>query len=230
MRPLSLFLIAIVLAPAAYAQEEPREAVPRGSRPQGDNPQTGTAVPRGAAPRAAPPSPAPSPDGTRGATRNRSSGRTVIVQPPAVYGYPYPYSGYPPYSSYPYAGYRRHYPYGYGSFGLGLLYYDAYRGYPGTFSADAYRRPFGGFSTFDIGELRLDVSPRHAQVYVDGYFAGTVDDFDGAFQGIRLAPGAYRIDIVAPGYETQTFDVRITPGQKIRYRGELYRGAQPYRP
>jgi hypothetical protein len=233
MRSLSLVLTAILLGgTAAYAQDEPREAVPRGSRPQGDNPQTGTAVPRGAAPRAAP-APAPPPDSARGVIRNRS-GRTVVVQPPPVYGYRYsPYPVYPPYASYPYAGYRRSYPYGYGSFGLGFLYYDAYRwypgtaypgmAYPGTAYVDPYRRPLGGFSTFDIGELRLDVSPRQAQVYVDGYFAGTVDDFDGAFQAIRLAPGAYRIDIVAPGYETLTFDVRITPGQKIRYRGELYR-------
>ncbi len=220
MRPLFLALTALLLAvPVAHAQDEPREAIPRGSRPQGDNPQTGTAVPRGAAPRAEAP-PAPSPDGTRAVSRNRG-GRTVILQPPAVYGYPYPpYSPYSPYS--PYADYRRYYPYGYGSFGLGYLYYDAYRWHPGAYPAytDPYRRPF---STFDIGELRLDVSTRHAQVYVDGYFAGTVDDFDGAFQAIRLAPGAYRIDIVAPGYETLTFDVRVTPGQKIRYRGELYR-------
>jgi len=223
MRLLSLALTALLLgATAAYAQEEPREAVPRGSRPQGDNPQTGTAVPRGTAPRAAPP-PAPSPDGTRSVSRNRGR-QTVIVRPPALYGSPYPpYSVYPPYSSYPYGAYRRYYPDGYGSFGLGFLYYDPYRWHPGAAYTDAYRRPFGTFSTFDIGELRLDVSPRHAQVYVDGYFAGTVDNFDGAFQGIRLAPGAYRIDLVAPGYETLTFDVRITPGQKVRYRGELYR-------
>jgi hypothetical protein len=222
MRFLCLLLSAFLLgSPAVFAQEEPREAIPRGSRPQGDNPQTGTAVPRGgAAPRTGPPAPAPSPDGTRSVVRNRG-GRTVIVQPPAIYGYPYsPYSVYSPYS---YGVYRGYYPYGYGSFGLGFLYYDPYRWHPGAAYGDAYRRPFGTFSTFDIGELRLDVSPRHAQVYVDGYFAGTVDDFDGAFQAIKLAPGAYRIDIVSPGYETLTFDVRITPGQKIRYRGELYR-------
>jgi hypothetical protein len=221
----SVVLTAILLAaPAAYAQEEPREAIPRGSRPQGDNPQTGTAVPRGAAPReAGPPPSSRRSDGDRGDSRYRSGGRTVIVNPPPVYGYPYPpYSAYAPYRSYPYGGYRRHYPRGYGSFGLGFLYYDPYRWHPGAVYVDPYRR-FGSFSTFDIGELRLDVSPRQAQVYVDGYFAGTVDDFDGAFQAIKLAPGAYRIDIVAHGYEPLIFDVRIAPGQKIRYRGELYR-------
>jgi len=234
MRLLFLVLTALVLAAAAARAQEPaaeaivladavqqaepapepvRQAVPRGSRPQGDNPRTGTAVPRRAAP--PPPPPPPGDPGAVSRSRSRNRGRTVIVQPPAVYGYPYrPYSRYRPYGSY--------YPYGYGSFGLGFLYYDPYRWHPGASAAYpyGYQRPF---STFDIGELRLDVSPRHAHVYVDGYFAGVVDDFDGAFQAIKLAPGAYRIEIVAPGYETLTFDVRITPGQKVRYRGELYR-------
>ncbi|MBI2186292.1 MAG: carboxypeptidase regulatory-like domain-containing protein [Acidobacteria bacterium] len=255
MRPLLLALTALVLTgPAASAQEatsegpvavevvsqaepaaEPaRQAVPRGSRPQGDNPQTGTAVPRRG--RSAPPpsaAPPPPPDGSRAVSRSR---RTIIVRPPAAYGYPYSR-----YSPYPYSGYYSgYYPYGYGSFGLGFLYYDPYRWHPGAYAGSGYGGygyggygyggyGYGGygygssFSTFDIGELRLDVSPRHAQVFVDGYYAGIVDDFDGAFQGIRLAPGAYRIDITAPGFETLTFDVRIAPGQKVRYRGDLYR-------
>jgi hypothetical protein len=146
---------------------------------------------------------------------NRS--RTVIVRPPSIYGYYYPRSFYP----YAYT------PYGYGAFGLGYFYYNPYRFYPGYapgFSSysyyDGYLRPF---SSFDIGELRLDVSPRHAQVYVDGYYSGVVDDYDGVFQGLKLESGAYRIEITAPGYETLSFDVRITPGQKIRYEGNLRR-------
>jgi len=242
MRPVFLALTALLLAaPGAQAQDEAapdaavavaavhqadaapepvRQAIPRGSRPQGDNPQTGTAVPRaGAAP--APPPPPPDPPRAVG----RSRGRTIVVRPP-VYG-----SRYPRYPAYPtYYGYGGYYPYGYGSFGLGFLYYDPYRWHPGAHAAYGYGSgyPSGygyqqSLSVFDIGELRLDVSPRHAQVFVDGYFAGIVDDFDGAFQAVRLAPGAYRIDITAPGYETLTFDVRITPGQKIRYRGDLFR-------
>jgi hypothetical protein len=235
MRPLLLALTMLLLAgPAARGQEpaaddpapvdvvfqaEPstqpeRQAVPRGSRPRGDNPQTGTAVPRRG------PAPAPSrpaPDGPHRADRSR--GRTVIVQPPAVYRYRYP-----PYSDYSgYSGYYGQYPYGYGSFGLGFSYYDPYRWHPGASAAYGYGYGAPSFSGFDAGELRLDVSPRHAQVFVDGYYTGIVDDFDGAFQAIRLAPGAYRIEIAAPGYETLTFDVRVSPGQKVRYRGDLYR-------
>jgi hypothetical protein len=78
-----------------------------------------------------------------------------------------------------------------------------------------------GYYGYDIGELRLRVTPRHAEVRVDGYFAGVVDDYDGAFQGLRLESGGYHIEIVAPGYEPLAFDVRINPGQKITYRGDL---------
>ena len=34
------------------------------------------------------------------------------------------------------------------------------------------------------------VSPRFADVYVDGYFAGRVDDYDGIFQALKLEAGA----------------------------------------
>ena len=196
------------------APESERRAVPRGSRPQGDNPRTGTAIQRPATPpRSAPPA--------TGTITNRERTvivpdrrRTIIVQRPSLYDYYYP---------------RSYYPYGYGAFGLGYFYYDPYRLYGGYAPAggytpygysDSYRRPF---STFDIGELRLDVSPRHAQVYVDGYYAGVVDDYDGAFQALKLEPGAYRIEITAPGYESLTFDVRLNPSQKIRYQGDLRR-------
>lgn len=222
MLPMYLALAALLLAGspsfAQEAEQPERRAVPRGSRPQDDNPRTGTAVPR-SAPRRAEPAPAPSPRRTetrRTESRQRTvivpdRRRTVIVQPPGLYNYNYYYP-------------RSYYPYGYGAFGLGYFYYDPYRWSPGYsgygYSGGHYRRPY---STFDIGELRLDVSPRFAQVYVDGYYAGVVDDFDGAFQGLKLESGAYRIEIVAPGHETLTFDVRITPGQKVRYRGELRR-------
>ena len=228
MAPMYVLLAALAIAaPAtAFAQEDeaaPREAVPRGSRPQDDNPRTGTAI-RRSAPAPNPPreaAPAPRVENHGGAVeRGRDDGRadrrrTVIVRPPNVYGY------YDP---------RRVYPYGYGAFGLGYFYYDPYRwsgvdaypgyGYGGGHGGGYGQRPY---STFDVGELRLDVSPRHAQVFVDGYYAGVVDDFDGAFQALKLTSGGYRIDISAPGYDTLTFDVRIAPGQDIRYRGTLRR-------
>jgi hypothetical protein len=34
--------------------------------------------------------------------------------------------------------------------------------------------------------LQLQVTPRETEVFVDGYFAGRVDDFDGRFQRLPI--------------------------------------------
>jgi hypothetical protein len=122
---------------------------------------------------------------------------------------------------YPYYYYPRHlYPYGYGAFGIGFYYYDPYVWAPvSNFYYNGYNYGYGyGYS---VGELRLQVRPRDAEVYVDGYYAGVVDDFDGVFQSLRLEEGEYRIEVVAPGYAPLEFDVRIQAGRKINYRRDL---------
>jgi hypothetical protein len=83
--------------------------------------------------------------------------------------------------------------------------------------ASRFRQGYG----YAVGYLRLRVSPRHAQVFVDGYYAGVVDDYDGIVQSMTLEDGPYHIEIVAPGFAPLEFDVRILPGQKITYRGDL---------
>src|SRR5262245_22712637 len=49
--------------------------------------------------------------------------------------------------------------------------------------------PYGHRYAAPDGSLRLEVKPREAEVYIDGYYAGTVDDFDGTFQRLRVVPG-----------------------------------------
>jgi hypothetical protein len=120
---------------------------------------------------------------------------------------------------------RRYYPYGYGGFGLGYFYYDPYYWGPRDYYYDSR---FSGYGYgYPNGELRLQVRPRDAEVYVDGYFAGRVDDFDGFAQSLTLEEGPYSIEIVAPGFEPLEFDVRIQPGRKITYRGELLPERRP---
>ncbi len=111
-------------------------------------------------------------------------------------------------------------PYAYGALGPGYFSYGSLGWYPrATFLYD--RGYFGRGYALDSGEVRLRVEPRWAEVYVDGFYAGTVDDFDGTFQSLALESGPYHVEIVAPGYETLEVDVRIMPGQKITYRGVL---------
>jgi hypothetical protein len=71
------------------------------------------------------------------------------------------------------------------------------------------------------GGLRIKVKPREAKVMVDGTFAGTVDDFDGNFQKLRLDEGAHKVELQADGFEPLRFDVLIVEGQTVTYKGQL---------
>lgn len=184
--------------------------------------------PAGAQPRVAVPRPGYS-TGSGHYDGNRSSYR---VYP----GNKYNHYRYYPYKSYGYAGYGRpyyYYPYafGYGPYGRGLfyfdLYYNSYVFYPPTVARyDNYGSYYGTYG-YPTGELRLQVRPPDAQVFINGAYAGTVDNFDGTFQALRLEQGDYKVEIVLPGYEPLDFDVRITPGEKVTYKGDLVPERQP---
>ncbi len=123
------------------------------------------------------------------------------------FGYlPYRHYGYYP----PYYGYRS---YGYG-------YYPPYYGYCSGYGS-SYDRGYYGNGPQLTGTLRVNVTPGHAQVFVDGYFVGSVDDFDGVSQRLRLEEGTHQIEIRADGYEPLLFDVRIGIGETITYEGDL---------
>lgn len=121
---------------------------------------------------------------------------------------------------------RRVYPYAYGAFGLGYFYYDPYW-YPWGPWGWGYPRAYGyGYDDRrdDLGRVRLDVrGPRDAEVLVDGYYAGILDDFDGSFQALDLESGEYRIEVQADGYEPLVFDTRVSEGRKITLHGAMRR-------
>jgi hypothetical protein len=117
--------------------------------------------------------------------------------------------------------YYNPYSFGYGPAGRGHLYFDlhynSYIWHP--YSVSRYGN-YGSYG-YPVGELRLKVHPRDAQVFIDGYYAGRVDEFDGVFQSLRLEEGEYQVEIVLPGYEPLAIDVRIFPGEKTTYEGDL---------
>jgi hypothetical protein len=65
---------------------------------------------------------------------------------------------------------------------------------------------------------RLQVTPRHAEVFVDGYRAGIVDDFDGLTQRLRVSSGEHVIDLYLDGYKPVTQTILFAPGQTYRLR------------
>ncbi len=70
--------------------------------------------------------------------------------------------------------------------------------------------------------MRLEVKPKEAEVFVDGYYAGIVDDFDGVFQRLRVPPGEHEITLYLDGYRTTRQKVYLEPDNtfKIKYTME----------
>jgi hypothetical protein len=130
----------------------------------------------------------------------------------------YRYRAYPRRSYVVPYGYR---PYGYRP-GWSLNMYFG-RPYVGGYYTD---RSYGYYSLpsgFAYGSLRIVDAPRDARVYVDGYYAGVVDDYDGVFQHLNLEPGAHHIEIeIDPGVEPIAFDVRIEPGETVTFHARDY--------
>lgn len=186
-------------------------AVPANSRPRDGRNQTGTAVDR------------TSPPYTGG-------GGHYPYYPYYGYGYGYVYD---PFYSYYYSPYYRGYgywnPWGYG-YGLGYFSYDPYLfggiGYPGYGGGGGYESSGGGSYVQHYqgaGSLRLKIKPANAQVYIDGYFVGVVDSFDGVFQKLNVDAGPHRVELKAEGFETTDFEVVVTPGDTITYKGDMKR-------
>jgi hypothetical protein len=71
-----------------------------------------------------------------------------------------------------------------------------------------YEFPYVGRLRADI---RTEVTPKDTEVYVDGYYAGRANDFDGVFQRLHVAAGGHRITFHLDGFRTVTEGVYARP-------------------
>ena len=128
----------------------------------------------------------------------------------------------PGFSVYPRYYYPRYsYPYGYGAFGLGYFYYDPYQWYAPERLYWLGPNYYGHGNFVNVGELRLRITPREAQVYVEGVYVGMAADFEQVLRALKLEIGTYHVDLVLPGYQTLSLDVQITPGRIVTYEATL---------
>ncbi len=136
------------------------------------------------------------------------------------YGSPYYggyYGGY--YGRYPYYGYRPYYSWGYGYYPYSGLYFDSW----------AFGAPYYGYGTYvrssaDTGAIRVLVGEPNVRVYVDGYYAGIVDDFDGMFQRLYVSPGQHDITLKLEGYKTHNFSAHVPYDGTLKLRWQMERG------
>ncbi len=106
-------------------------------------------------------------------------------------------------------------------------YYDWWYG-PGWYSWGYYPgyswRYRHSYDYDDDGSLRLQVTPNKARVYVDGYYAGVVDDFDGLFQRLHLPPGRHELSFKLEGYKTHRLRLYVPADQTLKIRYDLVPG------
>ena len=109
------------------------------------------------------------------------------------------------------------------------LYYGSYGRYYGPstvlraggyYGASYYQYPpYYGGGFYDLsGAARLQVTPRQTEVFIDGYYAGTVDDFDGFLQRLRLEAGEHEIELYLSGYRPFRQRIYLQPGRTFNLR------------
>jgi len=98
--------------------------------------------------------------------------------------------------------------------------------------AAAQRPGYPGGDYRTASRVRLQVTPKEAQVYVDGYFVGSVKDFDGTFERVVVSPGEHEVVLYLQGYRTVRQKLQLKPREdyRIRYKMERLAAGQVNEP
>ena len=115
---------------------------------------------------------------------------------------------------------------------IGGYFYDPFFGPYPWWTPAAF--PYTYYPAYydSASEVRVLVTPKQAAVYVDGFYAGIVDDFDGLFQRLPLSPGGHEITLHLDGYRTVHQTIYLTPHStlKLRYTMERLGPGEPPEP
>ena len=108
---------------------------------------------------------------------------------------------------------------------IGGYFYDPFYGPYPWWPRPAY--PYWYFPVYDSrADVRLRVEPEEAEsaaVYVDGFYAGIVDDFNGVFQALPLTPGGHTIVLYLEGYRTVRHNIYLRPASSFTLRATMKR-------
>jgi PEGA domain len=74
-------------------------------------------------------------------------------------------------------------------------------------------------------QVKLDVNPDRAAVFLDNAFVGHVSEFSGLGRAMLLNPGTHRIKIELPGYQAFDTEIKLLPNQKYTLKTDLARGS-----
>jgi len=74
-------------------------------------------------------------------------------------------------------------------------------------------------------EVKFDVQPGRAVVFLDDVYVGNVDEYFSYGHAMLVAPGKHHFKIALPGFKTFETDVNLYPRQKMRLRTDLVEGS-----
>jgi PEGA domain len=156
------------------------------------------------------------PSDVQAQTRGTAQPRPPVVHSSVRVYRPYYYRPYY-YSPYFYS------PFYYGfSWGLGFGW-----GPYGPYPYGPYPYPYYHYNGhYNESSLRIQVKPNNAEVYIDGYYMGLVDSYDGMFQRLHLPPGEHEVEIFHEGYRSIRELMRFAPREGY----ELKRVMEPVAP
>ncbi len=102
-------------------------------------------------------------------------------------------------------------------------FYPHYYGYYGpSYSWYPFYSSIGVYDPYT--DVRCEVKPKDASVFVDGYYAGIVDDYDGFFQRLKITPGSHTITFRKPGFAPYSVSLYGAPGSDVHIKQEMIPG------
>jgi hypothetical protein len=70
----------------------------------------------------------------------------------------------------------------------------------------------------NAAELRLDIQPKRAAVFVDDNYMGHGGDFGGRFHSMLVSPGKHRLKITLDGYQTYETEIDALASNKSQMK------------
>jgi PEGA domain len=86
--------------------------------------------------------------------------------------------------------------------------------------------PTGAMPTL-WSEVKIEVNPSRAAVFLDGRFVGHVAEFEGVWHSLLIAPGDHKIKIALPGFQTFETEINPAPKQKVEVKTNLLKARGP---
>jgi hypothetical protein len=97
-------------------------------------------------------------------------------------------------------------------------------GQPQTIDVVMEENPKSIYPGADAAELRLDIQPKRAAVFLDDAYVGHGGDFGGRFHSMLVSPAKHRLKVTLDGYRPYETEINPVASEKSRMKIVLEKG------